>query len=164
VPVIDQQPPFDPVVSLCETAKRLWSRMDASYYNVSAAVRDHPAPSALIADAQAAADDLGRQYDELCDRICKTEARTLAGVFAKLRCATRCIRDVLPEGKDPEQTCDIELRFVLAVERDVRRLITDAQRSKRGPRPGLTSRNRQTSSRAAARGDLGTASEPGCVD
>jgi hypothetical protein len=116
--------------------------MDASYNNVSAAVRDHPAASALIADAQAAADDLGRQYDELCNRICKTEARTLAGVFAKLQCATRCIRDVLPDGKDPEQACDIELRFVFAVERDVRRLIAGERRRVESGRSGTRPKNR----------------------
>jgi hypothetical protein len=121
--------------------------MDASYNNVSAAVRDHPAASALIADAQAAADALGRQYDELCDRICKTEARTLAGVFAKLQCATRCIRDVLPDGRHPEQVCDIELRFVFAVERDVRRLIAGARhnirRNMSKSNPAMTPGNRE---------------------
>jgi hypothetical protein len=115
--------------------------MDASYNDVSAAVRDHSAAGALIADAQAAADNLGRQYDQLCDRICKTEARTLAGVFAKLQCATRCIRDVLPDGKDPEQVCDIELRFVFAVERDVRRLMAGERRSR--CRSAMTPGNRE---------------------
>jgi hypothetical protein len=44
-------------------------------------------------------------------------------VLVKLQCATRCIRYIVPEGEDPEQACDIELRFVFAMERDVRRLM-----------------------------------------
>jgi hypothetical protein len=44
-------------------------------------------------------------------------------VLAKLRCATRCIRDALPPAVDPESACDIELRFVFALERDVTRLL-----------------------------------------
>ena len=56
-------------------------------------------------------------------------------MLAKLRCATRCIRDTVPEGKDPERVCDIELRFVFALERDVARLIAEARRGvgKGGP-------------------------------
>jgi hypothetical protein len=34
----------------------------------------------------------------------------------------------VPEGKDPERVCDIELRFVFALERDVARLIARARR------------------------------------
>jgi hypothetical protein len=52
-------------------------------------------------------------------------------VLAKLQCATRCIRDIVPIGRDPEQACDIELRFVFAVERDVRRLVAGQWRNAR---------------------------------
>jgi len=51
---------------------------------------------------------------------------TLEGVLAKLRCATRCIRDIMPNGK-AELACDIELRLVFAVERDVERLLSRAR-------------------------------------
>jgi hypothetical protein len=64
---------------------------------------------------------------------CRTEAATLEEVLAKLECATQCIRDIVPDGKDPEQACDIELRFVFALERDVGRLVADKlRREKRG--------------------------------
>ena len=52
-------------------------------------------------------------------------ATSLEGVLAKLRCATGCIRDIAPEGKDPEKVCDIDLWFVFALERDIRRLLAD---------------------------------------
>jgi hypothetical protein len=157
VRAIDQrQPVVDPVVSLCKTAKRMWLRMDQSYSNASAALRDHPHATILIVNAQTAADDLGQQYEKLCDQICKTEARTVEGVLAKLQCAAQCIRDIVPQGTDAEQACDIELRFVFAVERDVRRLVAEVRRSK--ARSGAAPRNRETSSNTRGRplGDAGT--------
>ena len=61
----------------------------------------------------------------------------------RLRCATRCIRDIVPDERDPEQACDIELRFVFAVERDVRRLIANARRNINRRRPAVTPGNRE---------------------
>jgi hypothetical protein len=59
-------------------------------------------------------------------------------VLAKLQCATRCIRDIVPEAADPEEDRDIELRFVFAVERDVRRLVAATRSSKGGRRRSMT--------------------------
>jgi hypothetical protein len=70
-------------------------------------------------------------------------AATLDEVLVKLRCATQCIRDILPERTDPEKACDIELRFVFAVERDVRRLIANARRNINRRRPRVTPGNRE---------------------
>jgi hypothetical protein len=55
--------------------------------------------------------------------LCNTEAHTFKGVLAKLRCAARCIRDTVPPTNDPKLTCDIELRLVFSLERDLERLL-----------------------------------------
>jgi hypothetical protein len=107
-------------------------------------LRARPRDERAIGEAQAQADALGQQYEQACDEIYKTPATSLQGLLAKLQCATRCIQDILPEGTDPEQACDIELRFVFAVERDVRRLIAEARRLMKRGRSGA-SRKRFTS-------------------
>ncbi len=122
--VIARELPCDPVITLCETAQRLYPMMDASYNLLSEILRERPDDDHAISEAQAHADALGRRYEQLCEQICNMEARTLEGVLAKLRCATQCIRDAIPLAADPERTCDIELRFVFTLERDVERLVT----------------------------------------
>jgi hypothetical protein len=102
--------------------------MSLAYDRIEDARRERPGDDAALSQAQARAEALGRRYERLCERIYRADPRTLEGVLAKLRCATRCIRDTVPEGKDPERVCDIELRFVFAVERDVARLIAQARR------------------------------------
>ena len=123
----------DPVVALWHDGRRRRQQMNAAYHHLSAFLRVQPDDERAINEAQARADALGQLYEQTCDEICNTGASSLEGVLAKLQCATQCIRDTLPDGKEPEQACDIELRFVFAVERDVRRLIADARhRGKRG--------------------------------
>jgi hypothetical protein len=125
--VIVGELPHDPVITLCEAAHRLYPAVDASYNLLSKIACERPDDDHAIGEAQARADALGRRYEQLCERICNSEARTLEGVLAKLRCATRCIRDIMPNGKDAELACDIELRLVFAVERDVERLLSRAR-------------------------------------
>ncbi len=117
----------DPVVSLCERVQRWHLQVDDAYDRLSAVLQERPDDDRDIGEAEAQADAMGRRYEQLCDQICNTEARTLEGVLAKLRCATRCIRDIMPNGKDAELACDIELRLVFAVERDVERLLSRAR-------------------------------------
>ena len=117
----------DPVSGLWEAAQRMHSDVDAAYNRLGAILRERADDDQAIGEAEAQADAMGRRYEQLCDQICNTEARSLEGVLAKLRCATRCIRDIMPNGKDAELACDIELRFVFAVERDVERLLFRAR-------------------------------------
>jgi hypothetical protein len=137
----------DSVVALWQDAQRRHLKMDSAYEALSAVLRVQPGDECAISEAQARADALGKRYEQTCDEICKTPAGSLEGVLAKLQCAAQCIRDIVPKGTDPEEACDIELRFVFAVERDVRRLIADARRRvKRGrPRASAISRDRTIS-------------------
>jgi hypothetical protein len=120
----------DPVIAQSQDARRSRGLMDAAYHHLSAVLQAQPCDERAIGEAQARADALGQRYEQICDEVYKTPATSLEGVLAKLQCATRCIRDIVPEGTDPEQACDIELRFVFAVERDVRRLVAEAARRK----------------------------------
>ena len=134
------------LVTLWQRAVRLHQEMTLAYDRIGDARRERPGDDAALSQAQARAEALGLRYERLCERICQAEPRTLEGVLAKLRCATRCIRDTVPEGKDPERVC--ELRFVFALERDVARFIADTRRSESGPRLGARPRNRQPTSNA----------------
>ena len=116
------------VITLWCRAVRLHREMSRAYERIGQTQRERPGDDGAIREAQQRADSLGRRYERLCERIYQAEPGTLEGVLAKLRCATRCIRDIVPEGKDPERVCDIELRFVFALERDVERLIAQEQR------------------------------------
>jgi hypothetical protein len=111
------------VIALWHRAVRLHCEMSHAYDLIGQTRRERPGDDGAIREAQERADVLGRRYERLCGRIYQAKPRTLEGVLAKLRCATRCIRDIVPEGKDPERLCDIELRFVFALERDVERLV-----------------------------------------
>ena len=113
----------DPVIVLSNEARRLYPKMAAAYDQLDTLLRECPHNDPSIAEGQAQADALGRQYEQLCEQICTTEVRSLEGVLAKLRCAVRCIQDTVPPSADPALTCDIELRLVLALERDVARLL-----------------------------------------
>ena len=117
--------------------------MDDAYERLARTVRQRPADDRALSQAQAQADALGKKYERVCKRICRTAAATLDEVLVKLQCATRCIRDIVPNERDPEQACDIELRFVFAVERDVRRLIANARRNINRRRPAVTPGNRE---------------------
>jgi hypothetical protein len=140
----------EPVIVLCDGVVRLHHQMEDAYERLAKTLSERPGDEQALSRAQSRADVLGKRYERLCDRICRTEAATLDGVLAKLQCATRCIRDIVPEGKDPELACDIELRFAFAVERDVRRLIANARRTMSRRRPGVTPGNRKTTSSATA--------------
>ncbi|HEV2549955.1 MAG TPA: hypothetical protein VGU20_21775 [Stellaceae bacterium] len=155
----------DPAIALWQDARRRHDQMDAAYRHLSAVLRAQPRNEQAIGEAQARADALGQRYEQACDEVYKLPATSLEGVLAKLHCATQCIRDILPEGADPEQTCDIELRFVFALERDVRRLIANGRRSMSRRRSGVTSRNRETSSSATGKParDVGTLDGAGRV-
>src|SRR5215472_3598809 len=118
-----RESPGDALTTLWQRALRLHQEMCLAYDRIGETQRERPGDDAALSQAQARAEALGRRYERLCERIYRAEPRTLEGVLAKLRCATRCIRDTLPEGRDPERVCDIELRFVFALERDVARLI-----------------------------------------
>jgi hypothetical protein len=135
---IDGHETGDPVVALWQDARRRHREMEAAYRYLSAVSRSQASDERAISEAQARADALGQLYEQTCDEICKTAAGRLEGVLAKLQCATRCIRDIVPEGTDPERACDIELRFVFAVERDVRRLIAGARRPIKRGRSGAS--------------------------
>ena len=113
----------DPVIAMWEAAQRLYLRMDAAYDRLDALLRECSRDDNSVGKAHARADALGREYAELCERICETQAQTWEGFLAKLRCAARCIRDAVPPANDPELTCDVELRFVFALERDLERLL-----------------------------------------
>jgi hypothetical protein len=113
----------DPVIALWNAAQRLHPIMDAAYDRLDALLRISPNDDPAVGLAHAHADALGREYEQLCEQICNTEARTLEGVLAKLQCAVRCIRGALPAASDPALNCDIELRFVFALKRDVERLL-----------------------------------------
>ena len=143
----------DSIIACWRKAERLHHKMDQAYDLMAITLRARPANDEALGRAQAEADALGKRYERLCERICRTEAASIEDVLAKLECAARCIRDTLPDGKDPEQACDIELRFVFAVERDVRRLIADARRrGKRGrPRASSTRRDKDPSTAAPLR-------------
>ena len=112
----------DAVIALWQRAVRLHREMSRAYDRIGEAQRGRPGDEGAIRKAQERADQLGRRYERICERIYKSEPRTLEGVLVKLRCATQCIRDTVPAGEDPERMCDIELRFVFALERDVARL------------------------------------------
>jgi hypothetical protein len=114
---------IEPVIAASAKAAQVHQEMDNAYRQLADTLRERPDDDEALRAGDALADALGRRYERLCDEICRTETRTLEGVLAKLQCATQCIRDILPEGTDPEQACDIELRFVVALERDVRRLV-----------------------------------------
>jgi hypothetical protein len=118
----------DVLITLGQQAVRLHRKMSLAYDRIGDAWREPPGDDAALSQAQVRAEALGRRYERLCERIYRAEPRTLEGVLAKLRCATRCIRDAVPEGKDPEHVSDIELRFVFALERDVARLIAAGRR------------------------------------
>ena len=153
----------EPVLALCEGVGRLHHEMDIAYQRLAQALCEHRNDEQALSRAQSRAESVGKRYERLCERICRTGVTTLEGVLAKLQCATRCIRDIVPEGTDPEQACDIELRFVFAVERDVRRWIAEKRRSKSRRRSNVIPRNRGAPSSAAAKPlrDVGTASGAG---
>src|SRR5690348_3131649 len=100
----------DPVIALWQNAQRRHVKMDSAYDNLSAKLRVQPGDEGAISEAQARADLLGQRYHQTCDEICKTPASSLEGVLAKLQCAARCIRGIVPR-MDPEKAFDIELRF-----------------------------------------------------
>jgi hypothetical protein len=131
----DRESAGDALITLWQRAVRLHQEMCLAYDHIGETRRERSGDDAALLAEQERAEALGRRYERLCERICEAEPRTLEGVLAKLRCATRCIRDTVPEGKDPERVCDIELRFVFAMERDVARLIAEARRGvgKGGP-------------------------------
>ena len=133
----DRESAGDALVTLWHRAVRLHQEMCLAYDRIGETRREQSGDDGALnqAQAQARAEALGRRYERLCERICRAEPRTLEGVLAKLRCATRCIGDTVPEGKDPEHVCDIELPFVFALERDVARLVADTRRES-GPRLG----------------------------
>jgi hypothetical protein len=133
----------DPVIALWQHARRHHHQMDLAYRHLSAVLRAQPRDESAIGKAQDRADALGRRYEQTCHEVYKTPAASIEGVLAKLQCATRCIQDIVPIGKDPEQACDIELRFVFALERDVRRLIANARRNINRRRPAVTPGNRE---------------------
>ena len=139
-------------------AQRLHQRMDDEYERMARVPGEGAADDHSLRRAQVQADVLGKRYERLCERICRSDAPSFEDVLAKLQCATQCIREILPEGTDPEQDCDIELRFVFAVQRDVRRLIAKARRSQDRRRPGPIPRNREPTSSARGRPlrDVGT--------
>jgi hypothetical protein len=116
----------DPVIALWDAARRLHPRMEAAYDRLDALLREHPNDDRSASKAHDQAEALGQEYAELCERICKTKAQTLEGVLAKLRCAARCIRDTVPPANDPERTCDIELRLVFSLQRDLEWLLANA--------------------------------------
>jgi hypothetical protein len=119
-------------ITVCwREAQRFHQKMDVAYERLARTLRQHPADDEALSRAQGQADALGKRYERLCERICRTDAATLDEVLAKLQCAAQCIRDIVPEGTDPEQACDIELRFVFAVERDVRRLMATRRMGRR---------------------------------
>ena len=124
----DRESPGDALVTLWHQAVRLHQEMSLAYDRIGETRRERSGDDAALLATQARAEALGRRYERLCERIRRSEPRTLDGLLAKLRCATRSIRDTVPEGRDPERVCDIELRFVFALERDVARLIARAQR------------------------------------
>jgi hypothetical protein len=115
----------DPVVALWGAAQRLRPRMDSAYNRVDALLRECPNDDESISKAHGKAETLGQEYTDLCERICNTEAHTFKGVLAKLRCAARCIRDTVPPTNDPKLTCDIELRLVFSLERDLEKLLAN---------------------------------------
>jgi hypothetical protein len=117
--------PTDPVIALWEAARRLHPRMAAAYDQLDALLRERPSDDQSLSKAHDQAEALGREYAELCERVCKTKARTLEGVLAKIRCAARCIRDTVPPANNPELTCDIELRLVFSLQRDLEWLLAN---------------------------------------
>ena len=143
----DRESAGDALITLWQQAVRLHREMCLAYDRIGE-TRERSGDDGALRAAQARAEALGRRYERLCERICQAEPRTLDGLLAKLRCATRCIRDTMPDGRDPERVCDIELRFVFALERDVARFIADTRRSESGPRLGARPRNRQPTSNA----------------
>jgi hypothetical protein len=129
----DRESAGDALITLWQQAVRLHREMCLAYDRIGE-TRERSGDDGALRAAQARAEALGRRYERLCERICQAEPRTLDGLLAKLRCATRCIRDTVPEGKDPERVCDIELRFVFALERDVARLLAQTRhRERKGP-------------------------------
>jgi hypothetical protein len=133
----------DAVITLWQRAVRLHRQMSLAYEHIGETRRERPGDDAALSAAQARADALGR----------RSEPRRLEGVLAKLRCAARCIRDTLPARTNPERTCDIELRFVFALERDVERLVrgrrirlSRARRDGRGPRASTAYEPRRSES------------------
>jgi hypothetical protein len=131
----------EPVIAASKKAAQVHQEMDEAYKQLAETLRERPDDEKALREGDALADALGRRYERLCDEICRAEARTFEGVLAKLQCATQCIRDVVPKGTDPEQTCDIELRFVFAMERDVRRLIAGERRRMSRHRRGVTQKS-----------------------
>jgi hypothetical protein len=115
----------DPVVPLWEAAQRLHHRMNAAYNRLDALLHERPDDDASISEAHAEAETLGREYSDLCERICMSGARTPEGLRAKLQCAVQCIRDTVPLSSDPEVTCDIELRLVFSLRRDLETLLAN---------------------------------------
>jgi hypothetical protein len=133
------------VIAFWQKAREIYQHMGMAYEDLTKMLREQPIDNEALCSAQAKADALGTRYERFCDRICRTEATTLEGVLAKLECAKQCIRDIVPDGTDPEETCDIELRFVFAVERDVRRLIADRGRNAMSRRrPAVAPGSRET--------------------
>ncbi len=116
---------IDPVIALWEAARHLHPQMVAAYDRLDALLREPPNDHQPVTKAHDQAEALGQEYTELCERICKTKARTLEGVLAKLKCAARCIRDTVPPANDPALTCDIELRFVFSLEQDLEWLLAN---------------------------------------
>jgi hypothetical protein len=139
-----------------DEAQRLHQQMDKAYGRFAQILRDRPADDEALGRAQAQADALGKRYERLCEWICRAKAATFEDVLVKLECAAQCIRNIVPDGTDPERACDIELRIVLVLERDVRRLVADARRD--GASPGATPRNWGTilSARGKRLRDVGT--------
>ena len=129
------------LITLWQQAVRLHREMCLAYDRIGE-TRERSGDDGALLAAQARAEALGHRYERLCERIRQAEPRTLEGVLAKLRCATRCIRDTVPEGKDPERVCDIELRFVFALERDVARLLAQTRHRERKAPPGMLQKER----------------------
>ena len=124
-------------------AQRLHEKMEDAYERLARTLRERPADDKALSRAQAQVDALGKKYERVCDRICRTAAATLDEVLVKLQCATRCIRNIVPKGTDPEEACDVELRFVFAVERDVRRLVAGERFNMSRRRSVVTRGNRE---------------------
>ena len=132
----------DALITLWHQSVLLHQEMSFAYDRIGETRRERSGDDGALLAAQARAEALGHRYERLCERIRQAEPRTLEGVLAKLRCATRCIRDTVPEGKDPERVCDIELRFVFALERDVARLLAQTRHRERKAPPGMLQKER----------------------
>ena len=81
----------EPLIALWNAAQRLHQRMNAAYDRVDTLLRDCPHDDESVGNAHWPGGCTGAGIADVCERICKTEARTLEGGAAKLRCAARVL-------------------------------------------------------------------------